>query len=155
MRAITSRQNPVVRRFREAAASDAAGTRLLIDGAHLVREAQASGAAFDVVAVATARLNDGSEEGVLAGALDAAGIDVVSAGESVFSALSPVKHPTGLVAIVRREPTPVAAVLAHPQAFVVVAADVQDPGNLGSLIRAAEGGGASGVVVCGQSASPF
>ena len=33
--------------------------------------------------------------------------------------------------------------------------DVQDPGNLGSLIRAAEAGGVTGVIVCGVSANPF
>jgi TrmH family RNA methyltransferase len=32
---------------------------------------------------------------------------------------------------------------------------VQDPGNLGALVRAAEAGGATGVLVCGASASPF
>jgi TrmH family RNA methyltransferase len=39
--------------------------------------------------------------------------------------------------------------------FVVVAVDVQDPGNLGAVIRAAEAGGATGVLVCGVSAHPF
>jgi TrmH family RNA methyltransferase len=37
----------------------------------------------------------------------------------------------------------------------VIAVDVQDPGNLGALIRVAEAGGATRVVVTGKSADPF
>jgi tRNA G18 (ribose-2'-O)-methylase SpoU len=39
--------------------------------------------------------------------------------------------------------------------LVVIAIDVQDPGNLGSLLRAAEAGGATGAIVAGASANPF
>jgi TrmH family RNA methyltransferase len=38
--------------------------------------------------------------------------------------------------------------------LVVIACDVQDPGNLGALIRVAEAGGASGVVAAGACADP-
>ena len=38
---------------------------------------------------------------------------------------------------------------------MLAAVDVQDPGNVGALIRAAEAGGATGAFVCGASASPF
>jgi TrmH family RNA methyltransferase len=47
----------------------------------------------------------------------------------------------------------------QPDALLLVAVDVQDPGNLGSLLRAAEAGGIGGVLVCGTpaggSANPF
>ena len=33
--------------------------------------------------------------------------------------------------------------------------DVQDPGNLGALLRIAEAGGVTGVIVSGESANPF
>jgi len=38
---------------------------------------------------------------------------------------------------------------------VVVIVDVQDPGNVGAVVRVAEAGGATGMIVCGDSASPF
>jgi TrmH family RNA methyltransferase len=38
---------------------------------------------------------------------------------------------------------------------VVAAVDVQDPGNVGAIVRVAEAGGATGVVVAGASADPF
>ena len=37
----------------------------------------------------------------------------------------------------------------------ITAVDVQDPGNVGSLLRAAEAGGATGAFICSRSANPF
>ena len=42
-----------------------------------------------------------------------------------------------------------------PPQLVVAAVDVQDPGNVGAIVRAAEACGATGVVCCGTSADPF
>ena len=44
---------------------------------------------------------------------------------------------------------------ARPRGLVVVAVDVQDPGNLGAIVRAAEAAGATGVIASGASADPF
>lgn len=156
MKSITSRQNPIVRTFRALADDpDPTGERVLLDGAHLVREAHEAGAVFEVLAVSASRLGNGSEEEALARALQASAIEVIAADEKVFAALSPVKNPSGIAAIVRRKVTAPGIICTHPRAFVLTAVDVQDPGNVGSLIRVAEAGGASGAFVCGASASPF
>jgi TrmH family RNA methyltransferase len=156
MRTISSRQNPLVRTFRELADHpDPTGERVLLDGAHLVRDAHAGGAVFEVVAVASSRLRSPTEEGTLALALEQSDVDVVTADDRLFAALSPVKTPSGLVAVARRQVSAPALVCRHPRAFVVAAVDVQDPGNVGSLLRAAEAGGATGAFICGASANPF
>ena len=156
MKPISSRQNPIVRTFRALAHDpDSTGERVLLDGAHLVRDAHRAGAVFEVLVVAASRLDNGSEEGILARELETAAIDVVAADDRVFAALSPVKSPTGIAAIVRRRVTAPAIICNQPHALIVAAADVQDPGNVGSLLRAAEAGGATGAFVCGASASPF
>lgn len=155
-RTITSRQNPLVRAFRDAAEHpDAEGRRLLLDGFHLVREAHAAGIALATVAIAHRHLTDHSEESQFVHGLEQAGIDVVAVGESVMSTLSPVRAPSGVVAIATRDPVEVDAICAHPAAFVLVAVDIQDPGNLGAMLRAAEAGSATGAIVCGASAHPF
>ncbi len=156
MKIISSRQNPTVRAFRDLIDSpDPAGVRVLLDGVHLVRDAHAAGAEFELIAVDGSRLDRESEEGDLARALAASGVEVVSGTSAVLAAMSPVTTSTGIVAIARRQPLSAATVFAPAQALVVVAVDVQDPGNLGGLIRTAEAGGASGVLVCGASANPF
>ena len=156
MQSISSRQNPLVRTFRALADDpDPTGERVLLDGAHLVRDAHSAGAAFEVLVIAASQLDTQSEEEQIARALEADSVEVIAAHDKVFAALSPVKSPSGIAAIARRKVTTPAMICAHPRAFVLVIVDVQDPGNVGALIRAAEAGGATGAFVCGTSASPF
>lgn len=160
MRIISGRQNPAVRVFRSLASDTASdGERVLLDGAHLVREARDAGTAFEIVAVASSRLARDTEEGRLALALEQDGVDVVMAPDQLFSAISPVRTPSGIIAVARRQPLSASDIGRQPDALLLVAIDVQDPGNLGSLLRAAEAGGIGGVLVCGTpargSANPF
>jgi TrmH family RNA methyltransferase len=156
MRRITSRQNPIVRTFRALAdAPDPGATRLLLDGAHLVREARQAHVAIEMAAVAASRVESDTEEGRIADDLDRSGIDVIIASDHVFPALSPVRTPSGIVAIASREATTPADICARADAFVLAAVDVQDPGNIGAILRVAEAGGVTGVFASGASANPF
>ncbi|MGE0447123.1 MAG: TrmH family RNA methyltransferase [Vicinamibacterales bacterium] len=156
MKTITSRQNPIVGAFRELADTpDPAGRRLLLDGPHLVRDALDAGLEFELAAVARAHDEDAGDIATLADALRRRGVELVTVNDAVFDALSPVRTPAGIVAIARREQATVDHICRDPRALIVAALDVQDPGNLGSLIRAAEAGGATGLLVGGASAHPF
>jgi len=70
-----------------------------------------------------------------------------------MAALTPVRSPSGIVAIAERPDN--AAAMFSGEPLVLVANDIQDPGNVGAAIRVAEAAGASGVVVAGASADPF
>jgi TrmH family RNA methyltransferase len=156
MRSITSRQNPVVARFRALAdTADPTGTRVLLDGVHLVRDAHESGHAFEIAAVSSSRLTSDTEEAQVAEALAGSGVEVVQVPDAVFAAMSPVRTPSGLVAIASRRPASGAQLCEAPNALLLVAIDVQDPGNVGALVRTAEAGGMTGVFVSGASANPF
>lgn len=150
--AITSRSNPLVARFRDAANGD--GAVLLLDGAHLVADAIAAHAAIAVAAVTTASRGK-PEIGAIADSLMERGVEVAIVGASVMNAISPVRSPSGIVAIADRPVRPLADVFASGVPLVVVAIDVQDPGNVGAIVRAAEAAGATGVVVAAASADPF
>jgi TrmH family RNA methyltransferase len=91
----------------------------------------------------------------LAGALTSAGAQLFAASPAVLEAASPVKSPTGIVAIARRQPVDVRQVFSAGPALVVCAVHVQDPGNTGAIIRAAEAAGATGVITTAGSADPF
>jgi RNA methyltransferase, TrmH family len=156
MKSISSRQNPIVRAFRSLAETpDPDGARVLLDGAHLVRDARAAGTALEIVVVEESRLQSETEEGILAQMLARDGIEVVQAQDKVFATLSPVKTPSGIAAIGRRRSTAVEEICAPDVAFVLAAVNVQDPGNVGSLLRVAEAGGVTGAFVCGTSANPY
>ena len=66
-----------------------------------------------------------------------------------------MRSPTGIVAIADRPAGRLADAFARGVPLVVVAIDVQDPGNVGAIVRAAEAAGATGVVAAGASADPF
>ena len=156
MKTISSRQNALVRAYRDLARTpDPSGRRLLLDGVHLVREAHAAALPFESVVIARSHLNRETEEHELGQSLERAGIDVVSAGDAVFDAVSPVRTPSGIVAIALRHPTTMQAILTPARFFVMVVVDVQDPGNLGALMRISEAGGVTGMIVAGDSANPF
>jgi RNA methyltransferase, TrmH family len=156
MKTISSRQNALVRTFRELAESaDSRDARILLDGVHLVREAHLAGLAFEAVAVDTSHVTGDSEAGTLARALELSGAPVFSVSAAAFKAMSPVRSPSGIVAIARRTPFDAGAISLTTAGFTIVAADIQDPGNIGGLIRAAEAGGATGMLVAGTSANPF
>lgn len=155
MKHVSSPHHPLVTTCRALARARGAGDdRLLLDGVHLVRDAYQAGLSIEAAA-ATPRLLSSPEGRELVDTLARAGTDVVSASDAAMDALSPVTTPSGLVAIVRRPATAFETVLRHPSPLVLVASGVQDPGNVGAILRAAEAGGATGVVFGGGSADPF
>jgi len=156
VRTISSRHNPVVAAFRALAATpDPSGQRVLLDGAHLVGEALDAGLGFEVILVSASRSAAHSEAGRLARELERRGLPIVEADDRAFDAVSPVRSPSGIAAIALRTASEPAPLCERPDAFVLVVAGVQDPGNVGALLRSAEAGGASGAFVTGASANPF
>jgi RNA methyltransferase, TrmH family len=150
--AITSRQNPIVARFRAVAKGDAADL-LLLDGVHLVTEALASGLRIREVAT----VNGGPERhdiSVLVDRLRLLDAPVATVSAGVMAALSPVQTASPIVAIGER-PHVTDSAMFHGTPLVVMAVDMQDPGNVGAIVRVAEAGGASGVICAGASADPF
>jgi TrmH family RNA methyltransferase len=158
MERISSRQNPIVRRFRELAraphaASDGTGRDVLLDGSHLLEEALACGLSIEAVAVRE-DLADGALAPVLACA-GRRGARILPVAEPVLSAMSPVRQPSGIIAIARHRDATLDAVLGRAPQMVLVLVDVQDPGNVGAVVRVADACGATGIVPSAATADPF
>ena len=151
MDSITSRQNPIVRRFREIARTP--GDSLLLDGAHLVAEALLAHLPVEVVAVDSAAAN--GEVSALARRAAEAGARVLDVSSSVLEAMSPVHRPSGIVAIAQRRESTLDQALGGEAQMVLMLEHVQDPGNVGAIIRAADACGATGIVVGAGSADPY
>ena len=155
MERVTSRQNPLVRGFRDLARRPNADGLALLDGTHLLREALRSDLVVELVAIA----EDLPEDGMRA-ADEAArrGARVVAVSSPVLAAISPVAQPSGVVSIARVPQPGLDDVLkgaSDRPAMVLVLSGVQDAGNVGAIVRAAEGGGATGVVCVEGTADPF
>jgi RNA methyltransferase, TrmH family len=150
---ITSRQNPLVARFRDAAHGDGRDV-MLLDGAHLVADAIAAELRIDLAAVTPAS-RERPEVQQLITALADAGVSVATIAQPVMDAVSPVRSSSGIVALAGRPVFRAERMYAGAAPLVAVAVDVQDPGNVGAIVRVAEAAGATGVVAAGASANPF
>jgi TrmH family RNA methyltransferase len=155
MRTLTSRHHPLVAACRALARARAGEeTRLLLDGQHLVVDAVAAGVRLHTLAL-TARARSTPDVARLVERLAGSAVELVEVSEPVMAAMSPVSSPSGIVAIADRPPSSLDRVLSASPALVVAAVDMQEPGNVGAVVRAAEAGGATGAVFCGASADPF
>lgn len=159
METIASRKNPLVVLMRRVAQGDADERgRVLLDGIHLVQEARAAGLAMSTAAFTTKVLSapDGTARR-LATTLAGLGCRVAQVSDTVMEAMSPASTPSGVVALAARPRHELADLLppAVKTPFLCVAAGVQDPGNVGAIVRVAEAGGVAGVIVAGNSADPY
>ena len=149
-RIVQSRQNA---RVKELRASFARGCRterglLAIEGEHLLREAVASG-----LELATVFVQMGREE-----LLDRIGVpgdaETLVLPPEIFASAVDTESPQGIAALVRPHAFTLEAVLGGRSPLLLIAAGLQDPGNLGTLIRSAEAFGATGYVILPGTVSP-
>jgi len=156
MERITSRQNPIVKRFRELsrAGGGARDAEVLLDGAHLVHEALVAGVTVEMAAFADRQMTAG-ETADIAAAVARGGGRVISVSDRVLAAISPVQHPSGVVAIGRAPAARLDDVFAAAPQLIAVLAGLQDPGNVGAIVRTAAACGATGLVAIEGTANPF
>jgi TrmH family RNA methyltransferase len=149
-REITSAKNPVVHRYRDAAEGRIPGL-LLAEGQRLVREALAAGLPVHEAAVSPA-----CHDLDLIRELEARATTFLDCSVDALAKMSALETPPGVAILVERPSATEADLLGGPGApLVVVAAGVGDPGNLGSILRAAEAAGATGCITLQGGADPF
>jgi TrmH family RNA methyltransferase len=143
MTAIESPANPLVR---DIARSIEEKTHFLLEGEKSILDAVAAGVVLEHV------LHDGSVRPGRLAALASARPRLVS--RAVLERLAESRKPQHLLAIGRRRDVPLAEILNRPGP-VVFLFGVQDPGNLGAIVRVAEAVGGAGVVAAPGSADFF
>ncbi|MBN9224791.1 MAG: RNA methyltransferase [Microbacterium sp. SCN 70-27] len=84
-----------------------------------------------------------------------AGLDVVFTTEAVLDAMADTVTPQGIVAVARQSPTALKDVFARSPRLIAICEEVRDPGNLGTIIRAADAAGADAVVLTGRTVDPY
>ena len=148
---------------------DAAAAPLLaLEGFHLVSAALGSG----LIPVAIF-LRDGSQSealATLAQALEATakgtdrgaamerlshGTEILVLPHTLFAGLLATETPQPVAALVPAPPSSSQRIVDGPLPLVLVLAALQDPGNVGTLLRSAEAFGASGALLLPGTASPW
>ena len=124
-----------------------------VEGARSVRAAFAAGAAVEQLYIAPDLLAGGRDADLVAaaGRLRA---DVVELSAEAFASLTE-RRPDGLLAVVRRPSTALAAVDPPTEPFVAVAVAIERPGNLGAIARTACAAGADALIVADPRTDVF
>jgi RNA methyltransferase, TrmH family len=87
-------------------------------------------------------------------ALESQGVPLGEVAEKALNDLADTEHPQGIVAVVEPRAWKLEDLSLHPQSLVLVLDGVQDPGNVGALLRTAHALGASGAVALKGTADP-
>jgi TrmH family RNA methyltransferase len=149
---IRSRANPLLRAFRRIQSDGGRKQGLaLLEGPKLLAEARAAG--LEIVEVALTRRAAEAAAPLLA-ELARSGTRVRRVDDALLAALSEAESSQGLLALARR-PRFDSERLFTGSPLVAVAVGIQNPGNLGALLRSAEAAGASGAVLTTGCADPF
>ncbi len=153
--AITSTRNPRVTAtaaLRDRRARDEAGLTL-VDGVRELSRALDGGARIGEVFVDTASLS--AEGHAVAERARGAGATITSVGPTVLERLAYGDRSEGLVATVAIPDLGLAALELPPDPLVVVLEAVEKPGNLGAVLRSADGAGADAVILADPRTDPF
>jgi TrmH family RNA methyltransferase len=139
------------------------------EGAELLRSALDAGVPVESVYVSPAGGDDAAVQEVCRRATDA-GVRVFPLASGVLERVADTVTPQPVLAVLpmladpdpEDEPAPDAGADSAttpwppgPSSLVVVLVDVRDPGNAGTVLRAADAAGASGVIFAAESVDPY
>jgi RNA methyltransferase, TrmH family len=127
--------------------------QFLAEGPQVLREAVAAGPG--VVRELFVTADAAARHGELVAAAAESGALVHRASGEVVAAVGETVTPQGLVGVCRFVDVDLARVAASRPALVVVLAHVRDPGNAGTVLRAADAAGAEAVVFTDASVDPY
>ena len=152
---ITSRENRWLKRFRAALSGDRGGDEAVgVEGARLVEAALGSNLPVEALLVS----ESGERHLARLGRLLAPGMNLLRTSDKLFAGVSDTRTPQGIAALVRPRAAAIENLVAGT-ALVAVLVGVQDPGNVGTIVRTAEAFGATGAATCAAggigSADPF
>ena len=154
LRRIEGRHNPLVKSLRQAFghAERTEDGDCAIEGLHVVEEAIRSGLRFRAVFFRE------SAQGVTARVMTQIGahVETLLLPDKIFDGAVPSETPQGVAALVKLKEFSLDDLLERVQVGpVIVVAGLQDPGNLGTILRSAEAFGSAGVVLGEGTVSLF
>jgi len=145
---ITSSSNPKIKEVMaiRRRKSSARRTSFIIEGPHLVEMALAAHTAISEVFFTEDFA--GREEGQRTlRQLSKCQARVYEVAEHLLDKLAETETPQGLIAVATHSPLPLTGLRLRANPLLVVCDGIQDPGNLGTIIRTADAAGADGVVI--------
>ncbi len=151
LRHISSAQNSLVKELRRAFSRGelTPDGHCAIEGLRIAEEAIRSGLRFRAVFFRESAT--GAADRLLPQI--GAHVETLELPDAVFDSAVATETPQGVAALVKLKSFDLEDVLRPPEPLVLVAAGIQDPGNLGTILRSAEAFGASGMLVAEKTVS--
>ena len=148
---ITSFRNPYIKFIRSLKLKKYRDKekRFFIEGIRIVAAAAKFNAPVESLIFCPAKL-ESLRAIALVESLRKEGIKTVSVEEDLFGKLSERENPQGIGAVVRQWETRLDQIVVRGCPLIVAIDGAEGPGNLGTVIRTADGAGASGVIASGQ-----
>lgn len=141
---ITSRENRWLKRFRAALSGERGDDGIVgVEGVRLVEAALGSRLPVEAVLVS----ESGARHLPRVAPVLASSVPVLRTSDKLFAGVADTKAPQGIAALVRPRQATIESLLPGT-ALLIVLVGVQDPGNVGTIVRAAEAFGATGAATC-------
>src|SRR5579863_391388 len=154
LRRIEGRHNQILKELRQAftRAERTEDGHCAIEGVRIVEEAIRSGLRFQAIFFRESAQNLAERLLPQIGAQ----VETLLLPDKLFDGTVPSETPQGVAALVRLKTFSVEDVLERLQVGpVIVVVGLQDPGNLGTILRSAEAFGSAGVILVEGTVSPF
>jgi len=160
MKSLQSKDNPRIRQLAKLSVSPRETRKhglALLDGVHLVQALLASGQqpSWGVV-TASAMLKQEISEAVTR--CEAQGCEWFEVPETVMNGIAPTEHPSGVLAVWSYPQPDFSDNWIHTlpkDSCVLLLEEIQDPGNLGTLLRSAQASGIQHVALSEGCAEPW
>ena len=154
VRVIESPANPLIKVLRGALAEGVTRQGLLaVEGPFLVEEALNAKEHTVVHSVLLAQSERGKFSGLLARLPKEA--EVACVPDRIFRQLAETQSPQGIAALVELRQEKLESALGRRDTLLLVACGLQDPGNLGTMMRSAQAFGGSALITLEGTVSPF
>ena len=145
MQTITSKDNELIKHIRKLKDKKYRdeSNEYVVEGVKLVEEAVKENAKIKQIIVCedTTRTYEIPTHIML----EIAKYECISVSDKIFNIITQVTNPQGIMAIIEKNAQN--AKIDYTQDIIVVLDDVQDPGNLGTIMRAAEAAGVTGILM--------
>src|ERR1041385_1724967 len=155
LRRISSRQNALVKDLRKALSQGepTAEGYLAVEGTRMIEEAIRSGLRFQAVFFSNAESAHATRLLPQIGSQ----VETLLLPDDVFASAVSTENPQGVAALVKLRPHKFEDLMRQvgPDLLLVGVAGIQDPGNLGTIIRSAEAFGARAVLLGEKTVSHF
>lgn len=127
-------------------------TRIFIEGKRLVEEAVRS-----PIAIEECFFHEGRVDANLLTVLSERNVTMHAVASKIFPSLADTETSQGIILTARRPKHGVRDIIAvaDSKAHVVFLSEVNNPSNIGAVIRTAEAAGVSGVILSKKSADPY